>query len=197
MRREAGMSYNTVTLKDIFFKESGDLKMKFQAAESVKSLSALEGRLKQEGNKITFKAAMEEVIKGVQSLMNIKIEDVLLPAWKKYLSLRKYLDKEKYPPEKTSMVPIAEHTVKSEHRPFIEFLINDKPAGRLDFTIAVSLVVKGMILVIRDGKIRSIKTGECSAKGTVSCENIIIAEKSSEIVPLPGTIDFDRGIPIL
>jgi hypothetical protein len=191
------MSDNTITLKDIFFREPGDLKVKFPAAASVKSLSALQDSLRRESDKISFRAAMEEVIQGAQSLMNIKIEDVLLPAWKKYLSLRKYLDKDKYPPETTSMVPVAEHTVKSEHHPFLELLLNDTPVGRIDFTIAVTLVVKGMILVIRDGKIRGIKTGECRAKGTVSCENIVIVEKISEIVVLPGTIACDEGIPIV
>ena len=196
-RKEGGeMSDNAVTLADLFVRDVVDLKVRMPASGAISSIAALKSRLEQEGSKVTFQAALDAIEKGAHSLLNIRIEDILLPTWKKYLSLRKYLDKEKYPPEKVSLVPIAEHTVRSEHHPYIEFRINDQPAGKIAFCITVSLMAKGMILVIRDGRIWEIRTGECSARGSITCEGIPNAEKSSEIVPLPGAISFAEGVPV-
>jgi len=191
------MSDTPVTLMNIFFSEPESFQVKFPSLESVKTLSNLKDRLMKEGSRVTLPAAMDGVLKGAQALMNIKLEDILVPAWNKYLPLRKYRDKKKYPPDKTVLVPLVEHTVKSEHRPYIEVLINDKPVGRINFSIIIALVLKGLILVVRDGRIREIKTGECSAKGKVTCEEILIIEKTSETVPLPGTINLGEGIPII
>lgn len=191
------MSDNAVTLAELFVGDVAELKARMPVAGAIASIAALKSRLEQEGSKVTFQAALDAVVGGAHSLLNIRIEDILLLTWKKCLSLREYLDKEKYPPEKTSLVPIAEHTIRSEHHPYIEFMINEQPAGKITFCITVSLLAKGMILVIRDGRIWEIKTGECSARGTITCEGIPIAEKSSEVVPLPGAIRFSEGVSIL
>jgi hypothetical protein len=191
------MSDTAMTLMNIFFSEPESFQARITALESVKTLSHLKDLLMQEGSRITLPAAMDEVKKSMQALMNTRIEDILIPAWNKYLPLRKYRDKERYPPDKTVMVPIFEHTVRSEHQPYIELLINDQPVGRINFFISISLVLRGIILVVRDARIKEVKTGECSAKGKVSCEGILIIDKTSETVRLPGTISLGQGIPIL
>jgi len=191
------MNNAALTLIDIFSRGPESLQVKFPDPESVKAISNLKDRLMQAGSRITFPVAMDEVKKGAQALMNIKIEDIFISAWNKYLPLRKYRDKEKYPPDKTVMVPLVEHTVKSEHKPYIELLVNDQPVDRINFSITISLVLKGMILVVRDARIWEVKTGECSAKGKLSCEGVLLLDKTSEPVQLPGTISLGDGIPII
>lgn len=92
---------------------------------------------------------------------------------------------------------MAEHTIKSEHKPYIEILINDKSVGKIDFNINISLTLKGIILKIRDGKIQEIQTGSCKGKGTIKCENFVILEKETESISLPGSINLGEGIPIV
>jgi hypothetical protein len=120
----------------------------------------------------------------------------MVKAWNKYRELLKYTDKEKYPPDVSVLVPLAEHTIKSEHKPYIEILINDKSVGKIDFNINISLTLKGIILKIRDGKIKEIQTGSCKGKGTIKCEDLVILEKETESFSLPGSINLGEGIPI-
>ncbi len=186
---------SNLTLMDVFFKEEGSLKVKLSLAESANALSVLKQRLAQEGSRITFPFLLDQASEKAKALMDVRIDTILLSAWGKYFSLRKYLDREKYPANSTVTVAIGEHTVKSEHHPYLQVLINGVE-HRINFGINIALTLKSMILVIRDGRIKAIKMGERSAKGTVTCENIQIVEKTSQAVPLPGMIELGEGIPI-
>ena len=110
--------------------------------------------------------------------------------------LLKYTDKGKYSPNDIFLVPLAEHTIKSEHKPYLEILINDKSVGRIDFSINVALTLKGFILKIQDAKIKEIQTGTCKGRGTIQCEDIVIMEKETGSFPLPGSITLGDGVPI-
>ncbi|GAH43635.1 unnamed protein product, partial [marine sediment metagenome] len=50
----------------------------------------------------------------------------------------------------------------------------------------IMLMLKGITLKIKGGKIREIITGSCKGKGIIMCENFKIMEKETESFPLPG-----------
>jgi hypothetical protein len=93
-------------------------------------------------------------------------------------------------------VPLSEHTVKSEHNPHVEILVNDEPVGKIAFQIALTFTVRGAILIVQDGKIRGFKTGEIRGKGTLKCEGLLLLEQDFRAIPLPGSVDLGDGIPI-
>jgi hypothetical protein len=164
--------------------------------KSSKSMEALKKRVEKEVTAIKWSAAFQEVIKQIEDLLNIRVVDIMTMAWNKYRALLKYTDKEKYSPNDTFLVPLAEHTIKSEHKPYLEILINDKSVGKIDFSINIALTLKGFILKIQDAKIKEIQTGTCKGKGTIKCEDVVIMEKETESFPLPGSIILGEGIPI-
>ncbi len=100
------------------------------------------------------------------------------------------------PPEATYLVHLAEHTVTSEHNPYIEIRVDDQPVGRVDFKIKISLTLDNFILKIQNGYIKAIQTGACKGKGTIYCWNLPILERETGPFPLPGNIDLGEGIPI-
>jgi hypothetical protein len=73
---------------------------------------------------------------------------------------------------------------------------NEKQVGKIEFNIDISLTLKGIILKIRDGRIKEILTGSCKGKGTVRYGNLVITEKETGSFTLPGSIDLGDGIPI-
>ena len=187
---------SNLTLMDVFFKEKGSFEAKISLAESGNALSDIKQTLTQQGIRMPFSFFREQSVeKAAKELMDVRIDTILLSAWGKYFSLRKYLDQDKYPPNATVTASIGEHTVKSEHHPYLEVLVNGVEY-RINFGINVALTLKSVILIIKAGRIRAIKAGECTAKGTVTCQNAQILEKTSEALVLPGMIDLGEGVPI-
>jgi len=129
-------------------------------------------------------------------LLDVGLLDVFRWAWNKNRELERYRDRAKYPPHKPFSVPLAEHKIKSSHKPHLEIRIDGTKKGQIDFAVEIEIAVKGMALEIRDGRIRKIHTGECKAKGTFSCEGLKLVERESRTLELPGTLDLGEGMEI-
>jgi len=188
-------NYKQITL-DSFFTSGNEMShYQFAKAESSEKLSSLKAKLIKE-EKVHWSLAFNKVEESIEGILNIEIPDILVMAWKKYSSLLKFTDKNKYPPEEINLVELAEHTIKSEHHPSIDVLFNGDLIDKIEFTITLTLILKGIILKIKNGKILEAFAGNCSAKGTLKCENIVLVEKKSETINFPASIDFGDGIPI-
>jgi hypothetical protein len=190
------MNDETYTLKMFFSlgaKPSPEVKSKMERNDQA---LLLREKISTTMGKNGWSAAFEEIYKIATGLLDISVVDVLLGAWSRYQALKKYLDKEKYPPTQSIIVPLSEHTVKSEHNPHVEILVDDEPVGKIAFQITLAFTVRGAILMVQDGKIKGIKTGEIKGKGTLKCEGALLLEQDFRAIPLPGSVDLGGGIPI-
>lgn len=191
------MNNNQPTVKTLFgmdgIRAPQDVKVKIEKTGQVTSLrEKISGAV----GKTVWPNAFDEISRKTTDLLDMNLIDLLLGAWNKYQGLKKYLDKEKYPPTQSVLVPLAEHTVRSEHRPYVEVLVNDEIIATITFHVALVFTVRGALLLVQDGKIKSVKTGEIKGKGTVKCEEALLLEQDFRTISLPGTIDLGEGIPI-
>lgn len=170
-----------------------DVKTKIEKTGQV---VALREKISGAVGKTVWPNAFDEISRKTTDLLDMSLIDLLLGAWNKYQGLKKYLDKEKYPPTQSILVPLSEHTVRSEHRPYVEALINDEIIATITFHVALVFTVRGVLLLVQDGKIKSVKTGEIKGKGTVKCEEALLLEQDFRTISLPGTVDLGEGIPI-
>jgi hypothetical protein len=164
--------------------------------ESKKNISLLKEKISKKSSGIRWPVAFSEITKKIEDLLDISVTDIMVSAWNKYRELQKYADSKQYSPDETFLVPLAEHTIKSEHHPYMEVLVNEKTIGKINFDICISLSLKGLILKIKGGRIREILTGSCKGKGSIKCENYLLMEKKTRDIPLPGSINLGEGVPI-
>jgi hypothetical protein len=137
-----------------------------------------------------------EVSQGAERLLDIKLEDTLVRAWKKHKEIKKYADREKYSPEETILCPLGRHKVKSVHHPSVEVLVNDRSVGRIVFDLILYFDLEGIILKIRDSRIIEILAGQCKGSGSFQYGEIVLLKKESKKIPVSGTISLGKGISI-
>lgn len=191
------MANSEITLSRVFAFEGKEVaQRKTGALEALSTVAALKEKIGKEAKEIKWPVALGEVVDKIDDLLRIPIGGVISSAWNKYRVLAKYLDRDKYSPSESFLVPLAEHTIKSKHRPHIEVFLDDKKIGSIDFEVDLSLTLKGFIAKIQDGRIREIKTGTCKAKGTIRCEDLLLFEKEGASLDLPGSIGLGEGVPI-
>ncbi len=138
----------------------------------------------------------EEIFKQLSDLLNIDIRAILLSVWSKSGEFQKYLDAKNYPPDEVLLVPLAEHTITSEHNPSLESFMNKIPLGKMTFHINIELALKGAIIKIQNGKLWGGSIGSCAGKGSITFGDAHVLEKKSQPISLPSTIDLNDGIPI-
>ena len=154
-------------------------------------------KVRQEVKGVKWISSMPDLAPKVCELLDIKIPDVLLAAWKKVEDLKAVLEKSKQTPDETIYLELAEHTINSEHKPSIDVKIKSATVKKLERVIQIGFKLKGFVLKIQNGGIREMQTGHCEAKGTIKYGGLTIAEKKLEPIKLPFSIPIEGSISVL
>lgn len=149
---------------------------------------AFQKKLAEETQGIKWTAAMPDLGSKIGELLDIKIHDMLLTAWKKVEAVRQALEESKKTPDKASYLDLTEHSIDYETKPFIDVKIKSASVKKLTLTVAVNLKVKGFGLKVQNGLIRELQAGKCEGKGSIKFEKLTIAEKKFEPIKFPFTI---------
>lgn len=171
-----------------------------QRAEVLRSNPAfarLAGMVAEYGDLMSWPAAFGEIAGKIPYLLELDPSKLVANAWAKGKEFQRYADPEQYPPDETVLVKLARHVVRSSHDPHIEVMANDTLVDTVDFSLSLAITIEGAVLKIRDGKIWEVALGECTASGELSCEGHSLARRESEPFELPGTLVFEKPIPIM
>jgi len=153
-------------------------------------------KLAEETRGIKWTAAMPDLGSKIGELLDIKIHDILLTAWKKVEAVRQALEDSKQTPDKASYLDLTEHSIDYETKPFIDVKIKSASVKKLTLTVAINLKVKVFVLKVQNGAIRELQAGKCEGKGTIKYEKLSIAEKKFEPIKFPVSIEIPTSIPI-
>src|SRR6202008_3593669 len=133
----------------------------------------------------------EQLSEGLREALGEPFADVLGGAWGRYADLWKFCDRKAYPPEKVSVVTLAEHRITSTHQPYVDVelsaILPTPVRLRLSLRVDLEANVQGARLTIRDGRIRKLHAANVSFSGKMSCEG-------KEILVRDGTLKIERGI---
>jgi hypothetical protein len=166
------------------------------ASEDGGDWQALQKTLAKETQSIKWPTAMPDLVSKIGELLDIRIHEMLLTAWKKVEAVRQALEESKQSPAKASYLDLSEHHIDYETKPFIDVKIKRASVKKLTLTVAVNLTVKGFTLKVQNGQIRELQTGKCEGKGTIKYEKLTVAEKKLEPIKFPATIDIPGLIAI-
>jgi hypothetical protein len=145
---------------------------------------------------LEWKLVAKELHAKVDEALDINLAQVIASAWKKYRLLQQYRDPRKHPADETILVPLAEHTIESVHRPHVDVLVNETRVARVEFEIRLALALEGVVLTVLGGRIRAIGAGRCRAQGSLKCMGLTVVERQAGGFELPGAIDLGDGIEI-
>jgi len=191
------MNDSPITLKDFFLFDTRNLAQdRLSDIEVSGEFVTLRNNLAQKTRGITWPLAFGDILQGIEEVLKVKLEDILVGAWKKTRELRKYRDPEKYPPTETVLLHLVEHTINSELHPALEVVVNDLAVEKIQLIIKLALNFNGIILKIKGGKIIEILPGSCKGTGNLSWGKFVLLEEQTKTFTLPQSIKLGEGIPI-
>lgn len=142
-------------------------------------------------------ASMPDLAPKVCELLDIRIPDILVTAWKKVEDLQRVMEESKKTPDKTVYIELAEHTIDYNSKPSIDVKIKKATVKKLELPIQLGFKLRGFVLKIQNGAIREMQTGQCEAKGTIKYGSLTVAEKKLEPIKLPFSIRIPDETPFL
>jgi hypothetical protein len=135
-------------------------------------------------------------LKKIMEVLNVPVADVMVDAWNKCREIMQYADLKKYPPDKTYMVPLAEHEIPSKFPITLEIYVNNQKVCELIFDVKFSLILGGIILEIKGGRIMKLHSGSFKGKGSIMYQDMVVFDQKTSPFTLPGVIDLGEGVPI-
>lgn len=158
---------------------------------------AFQEKVTKEVKGVKWIASMPDLAPKVCELLDIKVPNVLISAWKKAQDIQRVLAESKKTPDKIVYLELAEHTIDYQTKPSIDVKIKRATVKKLDFPIQLGFKLKGFVLKIQNGRIKEMQTGHCEAKGTIKYGTLTIAEKKLEPIKLPLSIKIPDEIAFL
>jgi len=172
------MKYEELKLSHLF-PDSDFQNEKIKEVEIRDKISDLKKEINKKEPRLKWAKVLEEMLGTSSKLLNVSLKDILERAWHTYEEINKYLDTEQYNSDETFLIPLAQHTVVSDHHPEIEIRLAGTYLGKIDFDVHLELLLTGIILKIGQGKIQGVKTGKCRSRGYFACEGISLFEDES------------------
>ena len=133
------------------------------------------------------------ICEKLSEALEIDPVNLLAEAWGKFSTLSDAAKQSKS--GETVLVPLAEHTVKSELHPYVEIQVG-VVKKRIEFTVTLSLKLKGVVVKVASEEIRGIEAGTCEGSAEVSIKEQSIWKHDIKPIPLPGKIKIGAGIRI-
>jgi hypothetical protein len=96
----------------------------------------------------------------------------------------------------SASVELLEHPVSRKLHPYIEIQLGPAVIRRIDFVVALSLKLKGLILKVQSGAIRGIESGTCEGSAEIFIAESSIWKHEIDPIALPGRINLGDGIRI-
>jgi hypothetical protein len=93
-------------------------------------------------------------------------------------------------------VELMEHPVTSKLHPYIEIQLGPTVIRHVQFDVTLSLKLKGVILNVQSGAIRSIEAGTCEGSAEISIADSSIWKHKIDPIALSGRISLGDGIQI-
>ena len=133
-------------------------------------------------------SAMEDVGARIGELLEIPVSDIFVASWKETDAIKNLLAESRTAPEAVTNVELADHSIKSLHRPHIEVRQKKGASKKIEFTLRLLFKLQGFSLRIQNGLIREIRTGPCEMQGTLVYQGLTVAEQKNAPVSLAAVI---------
>ena len=194
------MNQSDLTFRDILFPSQAGLPDAVRDhIEATAAVVELKEKLKEVMSGTEWGPVSRRVSERLLEVLDVGIAgDVLAKVWNEGGLFQKYLQPEKASPDDVFEVALVDHSLRSVHRPAIEITLNGQTLRAIELEVTLKLTVKGAVVEIQDGKLKSVETGELKGKGELRSQGFLLVSEDLPPVKLRGKKVFkDGGIPIL
>ena len=131
---------------------------------------------------------IEGVSKGLETALDVPISSVLAGAWDRARELRAAIQQTRDSEKDAVLLPLLDHTITSEHRPYVDVVLNGTAIARLVFPLTVTFHLEGIVLRIAKGRIADVLAGQMTIKATLKFEEFVLIEKALPPITIPGAL---------
>jgi hypothetical protein len=143
---------------------------------------------------LPLRPVIDGISASLQQALDVPISSLLVSAWTRTRELRAAIQQTRDSDKAAVLVPLLARTITSEHRPYVDVVVNGAPLARLVFPLKVAFGLDGFVLRIARGRVAAMTTGTLKIKATLKLADFVLLEKSLPSVSLPGSLVFEQPL---
>ena len=141
-------------------------------------------------------AVLSEVSTAAAGLLDLSLSEIFGKAWGKYRELQRAARATAANGNSSELVQLVTHKLSFTHEPSVEVHVADLPAARITLDIELEAEIKGLIAVVRHGRVMGIRAGTGEGTGTLGVSGTQVARRKLSL-DLPLVLNFRHGFPVL
>ncbi|HEY2519011.1 MAG TPA: hypothetical protein VGJ19_02800 [Streptosporangiaceae bacterium] len=191
-----GLSIRTFLLSDGSEDDLDQLRQLLSDHDVLKQCGGELARLTRQGRD----AAEEQLASAAAGLLDLDLGDLLIYGWRTRKRIVNAARQTRQAPGRREIVQLGTHRVTSAHEPTIDLLVDGVNVHTFRFQLTVVFDIEVAALVIWNGLLTALKTGDCEVTGSLSLEvpggNVDLVKARRRISP-HLVIAIGHGIPLL
>jgi hypothetical protein len=190
------MTEPAVSVRSIFFNSPADavaaLTTAVGSGEAGEQIRGALGRMGDAGKSAVF----GEVANVAADLLEFDVTDIFGAALGKHSALRREAAASLAEPHTERIAELATHSVSYDHRPSIEIHVANLPVAVIGLLVQLEIQVRGLLAVIRGGRLTAIRAGDCDLAGTLAIAGVRVAHRQVRL-DLPLALRLGEGVRLL
>ena len=140
-------------------------------------------------------AVLAEVATVTAGILDLDLTDIFAQSWGKYEALRDAATASLADPDGEELVELVTHKASFDYEPAVEIHVADFPVATVSVRIEIEATVRGLIAVVRNGRLTAVRAGNAELNGVLSILGQHVTDGATTF-DLPAVIRLGAGIPL-
>ncbi|WP_433633293.1 hypothetical protein [Nocardia sp. CA-120079] len=140
-------------------------------------------------------AALHEVARVVDGLLEVDLGGVVVAGWRRYQRLHNAAMRTRT--GGVEQVELFEHEVTRSYCPRLEVTVDGSQVGEFELELCVAVLVRPLAATVRDGMLAALGPGDCTVTVSIGVPEVGPIIERAHPIPLATMVDLRRPIPLV
>ncbi|WP_327099900.1 hypothetical protein OIE68_14540 [Nocardia vinacea] len=140
-------------------------------------------------------AALREVARAVDGLLEVDLGGVAVAGWRRYQRLHSAAMRTRA--GGVEQVELFEHEVTRSYCPRLEVTVDGSQVGEFELELCVTVLVRPLVATVRDGMLAALGPGDCTVSVSIGAPEVGPIIEREHPIPLATMVDLRRPIPLV
>lgn len=140
-------------------------------------------------------AALREVARAVDGLLELDLGGVAVAGWRRYQRLHSAAMRTRA--GGVEQVELFEHEVTRSYCPRLEVTVDGSQVGEFELELCVTVLVRPLVATVRDGMLAALGPGDCTVTVSIGAPEVGPIIEREHPIPLATMVDLRRPIPLI
>ncbi|MCX5610697.1 hypothetical protein OHB39_24465 [Streptomyces sp. NBC_00047] len=142
------------------------------------------------------RAVEAELASVIGGFLDLDLVSLVAGGWSKHTALKAAARRTRQYPGSEEIVALATHAITSTHHPSVDVLVDGAPAATVDVGLTVLFRISGLVGVVRDARLVTVRAAECEVEAKLAVRQIVVASRQGRL-DLPAELRLRSPVELL